>query len=305
MIQEAQYQLNLALLRRQVLFLSNKSSNNSNKVVGIISELQSGNKNESDVRTYFDTLAKRTTNQDLNGYIKDVLNLENKVLEQFFINVFHLDDDDIITKCKAAVKSKMILQNKIEQAFKMIDSTLRSDNFLQIKDKVKIEISFDEFYEKYRRYFDIFRNESLIVQEYKGVLPDKLEDQIFIRQLLEIGFVEIGDFEYISRLTLFKLKLLNNLEAWKREGEITDIEIKRFKENAYNLWDTEFRLHNMELFSEEYNNKGKEVLRSVLKHSFNLSGQELDVDMCNGKFYSLSDEPIGWRKDCIIYESRL
>jgi hypothetical protein len=47
-----------------------------------------------------------------------------------------------------AVKSKMILQNKIEQAFKMIDSTLRSDNFLQIKDKVKIEISFDEFYEK-------------------------------------------------------------------------------------------------------------------------------------------------------------
>jgi hypothetical protein len=59
-----------------------------------------------------------------------------------------LDDDDIITKCKAAVKSKMILQNKIEQAFKMIDSTLRSDNFLQIKDKVKIEISFDEFYEK-------------------------------------------------------------------------------------------------------------------------------------------------------------
>jgi hypothetical protein len=58
-----------------------------------------------------------------------------------------LDDDDIITKCKAAVKSKMILQNKIEQAFKMIDSTLRSDNFLQIKDKVKIEISFDEFYE--------------------------------------------------------------------------------------------------------------------------------------------------------------
>jgi hypothetical protein len=34
----------------------------------------------------------------------------------------------------------------------------------------------------------------------------------------------------------------------------------------------------------------------VLKHSFNLSGQELDVDMCNGKFYSLSDEPIiGWK----------
>jgi hypothetical protein len=82
-----------------------------------------------------------------------------------------------------------------------------------------------------------------------------------------------------TRLTLFKLKLLNNLEAWKREGEITDIEIKRFKENAYNLWDTEFRLQYGSFSEEEYNNKGKEVLRSVLKHSFNLSGQELDVDM--------------------------
>jgi hypothetical protein len=107
---------------------------------------KSGNKNESDVRTYFDTLAKRTTNQDLNGYIK-ILNLENKVLEQFFENVFTWTMT-ISLQSASAVKSKMILQNKIEQAFKMIDSTLRSDNFLQIKDKVKIEISFDEFYEK-------------------------------------------------------------------------------------------------------------------------------------------------------------
>lgn len=279
---------------------TNKSSNKSNKVVGIISELQSGTKTENDVRTYFESIAKSTTNEDLKGYINDVLNLDKKVLEQFLLNTFfHLNDDDILTKCKEAIKSKMIPQNKIDQAFMLIDSSLRADNFLQIKDGIKIEISFDEFYKKYRRHFDIFRNNTLIVQEYKGVLPDKLEDQIFIKQLLEIGFVESDDFEYISRLTLFKLKLLNNLEEWKREGEITDLEIKRFKENAYTLWDTEFRLQHMGTFSEEeYNNKGIEVLRSVLKHSFNLVGQELDIDMCNGKFYSLSDEPIiGWRKD--------
>lgn len=279
---------------------TNKSSNKSNKVVGIISELQSSSKNVNDIRAYFETLAKGTTNEDLEGYINDVLNLDKKVLEQFLLNTFfHLDDDDIITKCKEAIKSKMIPQNKIDQAFSLIDSSLRADNFLQIKDRVKIEISFNDFYKKYRRHFDIFRNNTLIVQEYKGVLPDKLEDQIFIKQLLEIGFVESDDFDQISRLTLFKLKLLNNLEDWKREGEITDLEIKSFKENAYNLWDTEFRLQHMGTFSEEeYNNKGIEVLRSVLRHSFNLVGQELDVDICNGKFYSLSDEPIiGWRKD--------
>lgn len=279
---------------------SNKSSNKSNKVIGIISELQSGSKNENDVRNYFDTLAKGSTNEDLEGYINDVLNLDKKILEQFLLKTFfHLDDDDILTKCKEAIKSKMIPLNKIDQAFSLIDSSVRADNFLQIKDSIKIDISFDEFYKKYRRHFDIFRNKTLIVQQYNGVLPDKLEDQIFIKQLQEIGFVSSDDFDQISRLTLFKLKLLNNLEDWKREGEITDLEIKNFKENAYNLWDNEFRLQHMGTFSEEeYNNKGIEVLRSVLRHSFNLVGQELDVDMCNGKFYSLSDEPIiGWRKD--------
>jgi hypothetical protein len=284
---------------------TNKSSNKSNKVIGIIIELQSGTKTENDVRTYFKTIAKGTTNKDLKGYIIDVLNLDKKVLEQFLLNTFfHLDDDDMLTKCKEAIKSKMIPQNKIDQAFMLIDSSLRADNFLQIKDGVKIEISFNEFYKKYRRHFDIFRNDTLIVQEYKGVLPDKLEDQIFIKQLLEIGFVENDDFEYISRLTLFKLKLLNNLDDWKREGEITDLEIKRFKENAYTLWDTEFRLQHMGTFSEqEYNNIGIQVLRSVLKNSFNIVGQELDVDMCNGQFYSLSDEPlIGWRKDWEKYK---
>lgn len=279
---------------------SNKSSNKSNKVVGIISELQSGTKNINDVHTYFQSFKENTKNEDLKGYVKDVLILDTKVLEQFLLNTFfHLDDDDIITKCKEAIKSKMIPQNKIEQAFAMIDSNLRSDNFLQIKDRVKIEISFDEFYKKYRRHFDILRNDTLIVQEYKGALPDSLEDQVFIKQLLEIGFVESGDFEQISRLTRFKLKLINNLEDWQRDGEITKEELDRFKNNAFNLWDTQFRLEHVgSIAEEEYNKKGIEVLRNVLKQSLNFTGQELDVDLCNGKFYSLSDEPIiGWRKD--------
>lgn len=131
-----------------------------------------------------------------------------------------------------------------------------------------------------------------------------MEDQIFIKQLLEIGFVDIDDFEYITRLTHFKLKLLNNLDEWKREGEITDIEINQFKDNVYNLWESEFRLKNKSSISEEeYNDKAFEVLSTMLKSSFNLSGQELDVDMCNGKLYSLSDEPIiGWRKDWIKHQ---
>ena len=111
--------------------------------------------------------------------------------------------------------------------------------------------------------------------------------------------MDSDDLEQMSRLTLFKLKLINNLEDWHRDGEVTKEELDRFKSNALNLWDTQFRLEHVGTISEEeYNKKGIEVLRNVLKQSLKFTGQDLDVDMCNGKFYSLSDEPIiGWRKD--------
>lgn len=294
-----QAQLNF-VEKTSFVLASNKSYNKSNEVVNIISKLQNGVKNESDVRTYFHSLEKNTQNKDLAGYIKDVLSLDNRVLEQYLLHTFfHLDDDAIITKCKEAIKAKMIPQEKIEKAFNAIDSSIRADNFLQVKEGIKIEITFDDLFKKYRRQFDLYRNGSLDIQEYKGALPDSLENQIFIKQLQEIGFVKSGDIDHITRLTLFKLKLINNLDEWKRDGNVTELELKRFKDNAFNIWDTEFRIQHVGNIAEEkYNEKGIEILRTVLKASLNLAGQNLDIDLSNGKFYSLSDEPvIGWRKD--------
>jgi len=294
-----QAQLNF-VEKTSFVLASNKSSNKSNDVVRIISQLQSGTKNESDVRTYFQSLEKTTQNYDLKGYINDVLSLDKRVLKRFLLNTFfHLDDDDIITKCKEAIKAKMIPLEKIEKAFNAIDSTIRADNFLQVKKGIKIEITFDDFYKKYRRLFDLYRNGSLDVQEFKGALPHNLEDQIFIKQLKEIGFVRSDDFEYIAKLTTFKLKLLTNLNDWKLDGNITDLEVERLKSNALNLWENEFRIQHVgDIAEEEYNKKGLEVLKAVLKESLKLAEQDLDIDLSNGKFYSLSDEPvIGWRQD--------
>ncbi|WP_335965448.1 ABC-three component system protein [Galbibacter sp. PAP.153] len=294
-----QAQLNF-IEKTSFVLASNKSSNKSNEIVKIISHLQSGTKKINEIRTHFLSLEKNTKNEDLKGYIKDVLSLDELVLEQFLLNTFfHLDDDDIITKCKEAIKSKMIPQEKIEKAFSTIDSSIRSDNFLQVKEGVKIEITFEDLYKKFRRQFDLYRNGSLDVQEYKGALPNNLEEQVFIKQLEEIGFVKSCDSDYITKLTLFKLKLINNLDEWKRDGNVTELELERFKKDAFNLWDTEFRIQHVENINEEdYNKKGVELLRSVLKERLKLAEQELDIDLCHGNFYSLSDEPvIGWRKD--------
>ena len=288
------------LEKTSFVLASNKSYNKSNKVVSIINDLQNGVKSENDIINYFTKLKDNSTNATLKSYINDVLSLDIKVLKFFLLNVFfHLDEDDIINKCKDAIKSKMIPLNKIDDAFAKLNSTIHIDNFLKVKDGDKIEISFDTFYKKYRRYFDIYRNEDLVVQEYTGLMPPSLNDQIFIKQLVEIGYVDNDNFELISELTRFKLKLITNLLDWKQNGEITDSELKAFKDNSLNIWNTEFRFKYIGTISEEeYNVKGLEVLQKVLNENLELDGQRLDVDLCQGKFYSLSDEPlIGWRKD--------
>ncbi|MPQ46930.1 hypothetical protein GCQ56_07865 [Marinifilum sp. N1E240] len=284
---------------------SNKSSNTSNKVINNIKDLQKGRKKVADVRSFFNNLKRSTKDDDLKGYVSDVNNMEGAVLEKFLMHTyFHLDDDDLIKKCKSAIKSKMIPLNKINDCFALLDSSIRADNFLNIKNGEKIEITFDNFYKKYRRCFDTYRNENLNIRQYNGILPDNLEDQVFIKQLKEIGFVEQDDFELISELSRFKIKLLDNLENWKQEGDVTQDELLRLKNDALNIWNREFRFKYLgNVSEEEYNIKGIELLQIILRNNLKLGEQELDVDLSNGRYYSLSDEPvIGWRKDWKKYK---
>ena len=297
-------QLNF-IRKTSFVLATNKSYNESNIIIKILNEFQNREKKIDDLIDEFQKLHDKTSDDKLKEYISDVLKLDIEVREQFLSKIFfELEINDLFLNCTEAIKAKMIPENKIDQAFKNIDSQLRKDNFLRIKDKDKLEITFEEFYKKYRGYFDIYNNKSLAVQEYNEALPNKLEDQIFIRQLIEIGLVEFDDIEYISRLTLFKLKLLRNLESWKQEGDITDIELKSFRNNAFTLWDNEFRTNHLGNVSDaENNDRGIKIFQTILRNLLKISGQELDADMSNGKFYALSDEPIiGWRKDWQKYK---
>lgn len=283
---------------------SNKASNKSNEVIEKITDLKEMTIDEGSVIRFLENLRDKSKGDTLKIYINDVLNLEIEVLKEFFLHTFfELDNDDIIQKCKEAIKSKMVPIDKIDQAFKNLDSSIRENNYLAIKEGKKIQISFDNFYINYRRYFDIFRNGNLAVQDYEGVLPSNLADQTFIKQLQEIGFIT-EDLEMIAELTRFKLKLRNNLERWKNDGDISEPELVRFKNNAFNEWKREHQFKYIGQISEdEYNKKGLEILEAVLKTKLTLDNQDLDIDLCYGKFYSLSDEPIiGWRKDWEKYK---
>ena len=293
------------LKKTSFVLASNKSSSKDNGILKSISALQGGLITIADVKKVFLELSEESTSSSLIEYIEDVLLLDIDVLNEFVLKIyFELDEDDIIGKCKGEIKADKIDINKINDVFSSIDSAIRADNFINIKKGQKIEITFDDFYKKYRRHYDLARNSSLRINEFKGAQPNALESQTFIRQLIEIKDLESDDIEEIAEFTRFKLKLQNNIDRWIHDGDITETEVADFKNNAIIQWKNKHRSTFRGVSSEsEFNDKGLKVLDSMRDGKLTIAGQELDFDISNGAFYELSDIPnIGWRKDWEKYK---
>jgi hypothetical protein len=290
----------LFLDKTTFILASNKSSTSKNIFLKGVAEYQDKEKNFSTIKSTVQELLKKTEDNIISGYISALLKLDDKVFKNLLRKLrFELDENDIFKKCKEAIKADKILENKIDDVFRALDSALRKDNFITITGGKKVLITFDDFYKKYRKYYDIARNDKLLIRPFDGLLPDKLEEQIFIKQILDIKDVQADDIESITEFSRFKLKLQNNLSKWLQEGEIANDEIEAFENEAKTLWRNEFRpKYRGKIEDSEIDRLALNILDEIRKRKLSISQQELETDMSNGVFYSLSDRPvIGWRND--------
>jgi len=287
------------------ILASNKSSSELNSILKAISDYQEGAMKFEDFKKKIEEFSNSSKSETIKSYINDVLSLTEEVLENYLKKIFfELNVDDIIFKCKEAIRADKIVDSKIDQVFSGLDSSIREDNFVKIRNGYKINVSFDDFYLRYRRHYDLARNGVLTISEYESALPDKLHKQIFIEQLVEINDVSIDDFEEIARLTVFKLKLKSNINIWLQQGEITSNEISDFKKDAVEQWRNKYKSSYRGVTDEkDYNNTALKVLDSIREKNLILCQQPMDTSMSNGAFYDLSDSPvIGWRKDWEKYK---
>ena len=291
----------LVFLEKTTFILaSNKSSTSRNIFLNGVAEYQDSKKDFSTVKSMVQELLKKTEDKNISEYINTLLKVDDKVFENFLKKLrFELDENDIFEKCKEAIKADKILENKIDDVFRSLDSALRKDNFIAITGGEKVLITFEEFYKTYRRHYDIARNDKLLIRPFDGLLPNKLEEQIFIKQLLDVEDVQEFDIENIAEFTRFKFKLQNNLSKWFQDGEITNNEIEAFENEAITQWKNEFRpKYRGNIEDSEIDRLALKILDEIRKRKLSISHQELETDMSNGVFYSLSDRPvIGWRND--------
>ncbi len=264
--------------------------NEENSFILTVKDFQNGNKSYEELIRTIQTLRDQTKDSTIQEYINDVLQLAKTVGGKFFNNIrFDLGCDEIINKCKAAITAKMVNKNKIDELFRNLDSTLRKKIFLQKNEKTLI--TFEEFHQKYSQYFQIAREE-MKEYEFNGDLPENLNEQIFIQQLMDIETVDESEMIDYTR---YKLQMQNNIHQWMAEGCLAKSEFDQFKKDAITKWRNHFKYYSEDCVGKEIPEPGKNILYETRKVTLSIASQNLSTYMSNGQYYILSDHPeIGW-----------
>lgn len=278
--------------------VTNKSLSKTNKFLAAVIEFQESKKTFADLR---DAIAKlNTSNATLQSYIQAVAKLDDSVLAAFLKNVrFELELDDIIARVKKSIREKFVDDEMVDSVFERLDSNIRSENFKNVKNGVKLQLSFEEFWKNYKKYFSDGRSKKLQYTKFQHPLPSDLFAQTFVKRLLEIGAIAQGDIDKATAYTLAKLRLVTHLERWRQQGLIVLDDIEALHDEVAMRWENEFDLAFLGCGTE------KEVVAAALKMllelrrvNFLLDETQLPIELSNGELYHLSDiARIGWHKD--------
>lgn len=278
---------------------SNKSFTSTNTFLSNIYKLQAGLIDFKSITNYLRKLSVSTKSDDTKSYLASIVNLDSEILESFLCNIkSELDIGDIVEKCKVALEEKEVNPKEIDNLFNQLDSIVRQDIFKNFSSSKKLIYSFEEKKRRFRRYFDIANNPELKIRKFEGALPDRLEDQVFIKQLIDIEDVDNDEQEIIQNYTRYRLTLETNLSDWVSEGQLTSAEIEIFENNIFLIWETEFRAaYRKKSDPSEYSDIAHKVLQALRDKKFYMSEQLLLANMTHGSLYSLSNKPIiGWLK---------
>lgn len=282
------------------ILASNKVENEKNNFIKNLRKFKVGKINHKDLIDVITAIQNKSKNIEIKNHIAEILKLPPGVCEAFLKNIaFDLGNDDLIKKCKTSIKEAKIPENKIDDVFSSLDSQIRADNFIKIKNGEKIIIDFETFYRQYRRHFDQGRNADLIIKEFNFNFPDDLKDQEFIKQLLHIDDIAEDDLEAIADFTRCKLHVENNIDNWIKAGDISPIEKDRYEAEAEARWRIKFRASYRGMTDENLIiSAARKLVDKIREERLEIAGLQLGTEMSNGTYYHLSDVlQIGWHKN--------
>lgn len=279
--------------------VTNKSESKANLFLQKIEDYKKQACTIDDVLSRVNFLYEKTTDENIKKYINFILTLNFDIQVIFFEKIYlELDQDDLDSLIKESIRDKMIEECRIQEVYERLDSNIRLDNFLNIKKGIKIEIFFENFYERYRKIFSAARVPLQLSKPFKPVLPDNIFSQNFIKQLIAIQVIKGNEIEKAIKYTSQRLKITRFLEEWLQDGDIVYDEINDFHNDVSNKWENEFDHWCDSCDDLETVKNAKELLRSLRNIEFTIANNKLNTELSNGELYHLSNENlIGWHRD--------
>ncbi|WP_151962416.1 ABC-three component system protein [Acinetobacter bereziniae] len=279
--------------------VTNKSESKANLFLKKIEDYKKQECTIEDALSYISFLYKKTKDEKIKKYINFILTLDFDIQSIFFYKIhLELDQDDLDSLIKESIRDKMIEECRIQEVYERLDSNIRLDNFLNIKQGIKIEIFFEDFYERYRKIFSAARVPLQLSKPFKPILPDNIFSQNFIKQLIAIQAIKGNEMEKAIKYTSQRLKITRFLEEWLQDGDIVYDEINEFHNDVSNKWENEFDHWCDSCDDSEIVKNAKQLLRSLRNIEFTIANNKLNTELSNGELYHLSNENlIGWHRD--------
>lgn len=295
------------LNKHSFILVTNKNEHN-NDFINALTQFKTDN-NVTKILLTINELADKTLDETLKKNIKNVGSLSKTKLKLFLRKLaIETNIDGIIKRVKNRILEKCFQDKFVEPIFEKLYSNMQETKYLDIKDRKKFEVSYDDFKNKFGKCFQIaFEAKPLPKREFPILLPEDLESQNFIKQLLDLGDIQSGS-NLIKNYTTKMLKALNHFSYWVDENFVLPTDMDEFKKNSIQIWENEFRTKYRQIESQiasgssiddlenDIKNLGIELIDLLRRQDLSISGYPtLGIEFSNGHYYALSDNlEIGW-----------
>jgi len=293
---------NIFIKKTEFHLASNKLESNRNKFMTTLASYQEGKTEATIIIKTIKELWERTANKNVKIYIESILQLDENVLLKFLLKIrFELGIEDIIQTIRKSIREKIIPEDRVHEVFERLDSNIRKDNFIAIRNGHQIVISFEQFDNKYRSVFECVRSKKLPANNFHPVISGNFLAERFICQLIRIGEISPGDEDQIIKYATEKIRLATSLQKWLDDGYLVTDQIDSFHDEACSIWANAFRtaFRRRETLGEnEILQRAIDLVDKLREQSLSLDGELLSISLSNGELYNLSDIPrIGWHPD--------
>ena len=271
-----------------------KTDNDIDKVINLLKDLKD-----------------KTQNNEIKSCIKNILSIGKKKIKLFFSKLsIETSIDDVIDRVKIKIYEHCHQKDLTDAVFESLSSNMNVAKYLDIKDRKKFEITFEDFNNRFGKCFRVaFEKKPLPKRTYPINLPDNLEEQTFVKQLLDIGEITLGDSQIIEYTTQM-LQAMNHLADWTEKNLILPTEMDEFQKEAVLKWRNEFQAKyrqikrqissgsSIEELEMDIQNLGVQLIDFLRKEDLAIAEDTLGIELSNGHYYALSDKPeIGWHYD--------